>query len=71
MELLLAKISDNYGLKPWGPGEWNVDQIITEAEEIAGLPFVRLETVLAWKKRNGRPKDLKDIELIEAYLASK
>lgn len=54
--------------RTWGPGEWDVDQIIDEAEMIDGLAYVQLQTVLDWKKRNGRPKDLKDIALIKEYL---
>lgn len=54
--------------KGWGPGEWNVKQLIEDAEMIEGLPFVRLSDVLKWKKLSGREKDLKDIKLIESYL---
>ena len=49
----------------WSPGSWDVGQLISEAEEIDGLPFVKLEQVLAWKKQYGREKDLKDVEMIE------
>jgi hypothetical protein len=54
--------------KEWGPGSWDIEKLIEEAELIDGLPFVRLETVLDWKKQNCRPKDLKDIETIEMFL---
>jgi hypothetical protein len=54
--------------KEWGPGTWDIKKLIEEAELIDDLPFVRLETVLDWKKKNGRPKDLNDIKTIEAFL---
>jgi hypothetical protein len=58
----------------WGPGEWNVEELIRDADIIDGMSFVRLESVLEWKKRNWRDKrrekDLKDVKTIEAYMAS-
>jgi len=54
--------------KTWGPGDWDVEDIIDKAEIIDGVPYVQLETVLNWKKMCGRPKDLKDVELITAFL---
>jgi hypothetical protein len=39
-----------------------------ERSDIAGLPFARLEDVLAFKKRMYRPKDVPHIALIEEYL---
>lgn len=55
-------------LKDWGPGDWDIKELIEDAEIIEGLPFVKLETVLKWKKINGREKDLVDIKKIEDYL---
>lgn len=52
----------------WSPGDWNIDDLIKDAEIIEGLLFVKLEHVLRWKKIYGREKDLKDLELIESYL---
>lgn len=57
--------------KNWAPGDWDVKKLIKEAEIINGLPFVKLEEVLRWKKIKGREKDLKDIELIKNYLDKK
>lgn len=54
--------------KDWYPGKWNIQKLIDEAEMIDGLPFVRLEKVLEWKKLNAREKDLKDIETIKQFL---
>ncbi len=54
--------------KDWKPGQWDIEQLIREAEIIDGLPFVKLERVLEWKRLSGRDKDLKDIEIIEKFL---
>lgn len=54
----------------WAPGEWDEDRLMREAEIIDGLPFVKLEDVLKWKKLSAREKDLKDAALIENYLRS-
>ena len=55
-------------LKDWKPGIWDIEKLIKEAEIIDGLPFVRLEYVVEWKRLNAREKDLKDIEIIENFL---
>lgn len=60
---------DNIELwKNWSPSDWNINQLIKNAEIIDSLPFVRLEEVLRWKKILGRKKDLEDIKIIERYL---
>ena len=40
----------------WGIGDFDVDELIDTAEQIDGLPFVRLEYVVTYKsiRRNGR-----------------
>ncbi len=58
-------------LNGWGPGKWDTQKIISEAEIINGLAFVKLGEVLKWKKMMVREKDKKDIELIEEYLNKK
>ncbi|MFH1433799.1 MAG: hypothetical protein ABIG32_02805 [Candidatus Uhrbacteria bacterium] len=55
----------------WQPWLDNEDELIATAEMIDGWPYVRLEHVLEWKKKYGREKDLKDVELIEEYLLDK
>ena len=47
---------------------WDIDALIDDAERIDGLPFARLEDVLAWKRAYARPKDLDHVRLIERYL---
>ena len=51
--------------RSWAYGHVDVEQLIEEAETIDGLPFVRLEAVVEYKRIAGRPKDLRHIELIE------
>ncbi len=53
--------------RDWAPGEWHIDDLINQAEIIDGLPFVRLEEVLKWKKIINREKDRRDIEIIESF----
>jgi hypothetical protein len=54
--------------KDWYPGKWNIQRLIDEAEIIDGLPFVKLEYVVEWKRQYGREKDLKDVESVERFL---
>ena len=55
----------------WINGEWDINTLINEAEIIDGIPFVRLEEVLHWKKNRSAPKDAEHSRLIEEYLAKK
>lgn len=54
--------------KDWKPGIWDISKLIREAEIIDGLPFIKLETVIEWKRLCGREKDLQHIEIIEKFL---
>lgn len=45
-------------------------QLIKEAVIIEGLPFVKIEEVIACKTAYNRPKDIEDIKLIKDYLKS-
>jgi len=56
--------------KNWYPGAWNIEELIRDAETIAGLPFVRLERVLEWKKLLRREKDISDIATIEHFFGA-
>ncbi|MBB4947675.1 hypothetical protein F4556_003210 [Kitasatospora gansuensis] len=47
----------------WTPS-WSTDRIITDADVIDGIPFMRLGDVLRWKEAHQRPKDLPDIAAI-------
>jgi len=43
-------------------------QLLASATVVDGIPFASLQEVRKWKQSSGRPKDFKDIELIDAYL---
>jgi hypothetical protein len=51
----------------WGIGDFDTDELIDHAEEIDGLPFVRLEYVAGYKKISRRPKDLEHLEALKTY----
>jgi len=51
----------------WFPGEWDVDDLIAEADVIDGIRFVKLKWVHAWKSLRMAPKDEKDLKVLEAY----
>lgn len=46
----------------------SIDERIEKADIIDGLAFESLEHVLYYKTKMGRPKDLKDIELIRQFI---
>ena len=46
-----------FGTK-WGIGNFDIDELIATAEIIDGLPFVRLEHVVGYKKIRSSEKDL-------------
>lgn len=45
-----------------------VEKMIKEADVIEGIRYVKLKTVLNFKKSLNRPKDQQDIKAIENYL---
>ena len=49
----------------WAYGDFDVSLLIDEAEVIDGIPFVRLDHVIEFKRIAGRPKDLLHIRLLE------
>lgn len=51
----------------WAYGAVNVDHLIDTADMIDGLPFVRLEHVIAYKRLAGRRKDLDHLDRIAEY----
>lgn len=52
-------------------GDYNPDrlQLIKEAAFIRGVPFVRVEEVIACKTAYNRPKDQQDIKLLKEHLS--
>lgn len=57
----------------WTYGDYDPkpEEIIAIAEMHEGVSFAPLTEVLKWKQAFGRPKDLEDIELIQAYQKKK
>jgi hypothetical protein len=67
-EVLIDEAGDIEILKDWGPGDWNIRELINGSEVIDDLPFVKLEEVLKWKNLLTREKDYKDVELITEHI---
>ena len=51
----------------WGIGNFDVNVLIDTAEEIQGLPFVRLEHVIEYKRIANRRKDIRHLDAIDKY----
>jgi hypothetical protein len=47
-----------------------LDTILNSAEIIDGVSFIGLHAMRSWKATAARPKDLSDVAVIDAYLAS-
>lgn len=55
--------------RSWAYGEVDIDDLIDSAEIMGGLPFVRVEHVVAFKRIAGRPKDFAHLRLLDEYEA--
>ena len=53
----------------WKYGAFDLDELIDTAEIIDGLPFVRLEHVVVYKRAADRPKDRAHLEQMGRSLA--
>lgn len=51
----------------WSVGAVDTGHLIDTAEIIDGLPFVRLEHVVAYKRLANRPKDREHLRLLEEH----
>lgn len=60
----IYEVDNSWSYGDYDPGP---EEIITIAEMHDGIPFAPLTEVIKWKHAFGRPKDLEDIELIQAY----
>lgn len=49
----------------WGIGDVDIDELIDSAEIINGLPFVRLEHVVRYKKARASDKDVLHLKAFE------
>lgn len=52
----------------WAIGEVDTDALIDTAEIVDGIPCVRLEHVIAYKRLANRPKDRRHLTIIDARL---
>ncbi len=67
LDVEIATLHDgqiSFGTK-WGIGSFDIDELIDTAEEIDGLPFVRLEHVVNYKLTRGSRKDLAHIRALD------
>lgn len=48
----------------WGYGVFDIEDLIDDAEILEGLPFVRLDAVIEFKKVADRPKDREHLRLL-------
>lgn len=54
----------------WFPPDFSTDELIDQADVFAGIRFVQLRHVLAYKRRLRRPKDVPDIAALERALSA-
>ena len=50
----------------WLYGDLDIDELIDTAEILAGIPCVRLEHIIAYKRISDRPKDRLHLAIIES-----
>ena len=53
----------------WAIGDVDIDDAIDTADQIEGIPWVRLDLVAEYKQVAGRPKDTEHLRLLEQWLA--
>ncbi len=58
----------NWNFSAYSP---TLEQLLSTATVVNGVPFASLDEVRRWKAASGRPKDLIDIKLIDDYLKQK
>ena len=61
---LQIKIGNIKIFKDWPNMTGKIDEMIDNAEMVHGMPFVRFEYVIEWKRFMKRSKDMKDIAMI-------
>lgn len=55
---------ENWDFSSYHP---TLEELLSRATIVDGLPFASLEDVRKWKVASGRPKDITDVELIDTY----
>ncbi len=59
---------ENWDFSTYSP---TLKHLLATADAVDGVPFASLHEVRKWKAAWGRPKDLADVALIDAYHASR
>jgi hypothetical protein len=59
---------DTWEFSPYAP---TLSELLSRAVKVEDVYFASLEDVRKWKVASGRPKDIKDLVLIDAYLKKK
>jgi hypothetical protein len=54
----------SWSFSPYAP---TLQQLLSRAFEIEGVPFATLEDVKKWKEASERPKDIEDLKLIKLF----
>ena len=54
----------------WAIGDVDIDDAIDTSEDFDGLPYVRLEHVVAYKRLAARPKDIEHLGRLQLWLDS-
>ena len=69
----ILKHGDYEVSRSWKFGTYHphFSDLYAAADIVDGVPFVNLHEVRAWKLQSSRPKDRRDIELIDRYMAKK
>lgn len=58
---------DNWEFSSYHP---TLEHLLSTATIVDGVPFASLDEVRKWKVASGRPKDFKDVALIDNYLSN-
>jgi len=68
-EALYSEVHDAEVWQSWGSeGAPNFTELMDESIEVGGVHFANPTFVMEWKKQRNRPKDERDVALLEAYL---
>lgn len=57
---------ETWDFSPYAP---TFDEVLSRSVTYQGITLASIEDILKWKVASGRPKDLTDIKLIDAYIA--
>lgn len=61
-----VQLFDSWDNDIWQP---DIERYLMNPDYVAGIPCIPLVDVREWKLKTARPKDLRDVALIDEYLA--